>query len=693
MPAAKPFIIAVDGRSGAGKTTLAVELAALLRAHRGVALFHLEDIYPGWGGLADGQRRYREMVLEPLAAGRQAVWTSWDWQRGTDGPARTTDPAEVVLVEGVGAAHAAARELIGATIWIEAEAAPRRRRALARDGAGYEPYWDMWAAQEDAWLAGDDVGGQADVVVHGPGGDSTPAEVLRALATLPQLEALLAPEHAHLARQRGNRLLAERVDAYPDAERLFGRLYGQAEHAVWLDSSDAGAAPVPGAPARSALSILADDAGSFGRYAEHRSGTTCVRAGAVTTRVRGPFFRWLESAWTGGPSLPAQVPGEFALGWVGYLGYELKREAGARDVASEVPDAALVHAGRAVLLDHEQRCTWLLALSGDDGATGSDAVPGHDGNEVHRWLAEARAAVAGTAGTAGGPAASGGAGSFPRLQFSVRDSREEYLAKIRRAQEEIREGNSYEVCLTTALQARLPEPVDPLRIYAALRRSNPAPFASFLRLGGLAVASTSPERFLRISAGGALRAEPIKGTRRRDADPAVDAALRADLLASAKDRAENIMIVDLLRNDLSHFAVPGSLQVSRLCAVESYATVHQMVSTIDAQLSPEAVRAEAVLAAFPAGSMTGAPKISTMEILDELESGPRGVYSGAIGYFSPNGAADLSVVIRTLVMHGGRLSLGVGGAVTADSVPEDEWDEVRAKAFGVLSALGAEFPD
>jgi para-aminobenzoate synthetase len=207
------------------------------------------------------------------------------------------------------------------------------------------------------------------------------------------------------------------------------------------------------------------------------------------------------------------------------------------------------------------------------------------------------------------------------------------------------------------------------------------------------VASTSPERFLRISAGGALRAEPIKGTRRRDPDAAADAALREDLVSSRKDRAENIMIVDLLRNDLSHFAVPGSLRVSRLCAVESYATVHQMVSTIDAQLAPDAVRAEAVLAAFPAGSMTGAPKISTMEILDELESGPRGVYSGAIGYFSPNGAADLSVVIRTLVMDGDRLSLGVGGAITSDSVPEDEWDEVRAKAFGVLSALGAGFPD
>jgi anthranilate synthase component 1/para-aminobenzoate synthetase len=158
------------------------------------------------------------------------------------------------------------------------------------------------------------------------------------------------------------------------------------------------------------------------------------------------------------------------------------------------------------------------------------------------------------------------------------------------------------------------------------------------------------------------------------------------------------MIVDLLRNDLSHFAVAGSVTVSRLCAIESYATVHQMVSTIDAKLKPGLPRAEAVAACFPAGSMTGAPKISTMAILDRLEGAPRGVYSGAIGYFSLSGAMDTAVAIRTLVIRAGgagraELSLGVGGAITADSSPQEEYDEIRTKAFGVLSALGTGFPE
>ncbi len=685
-----PVIIAVDGRSGAGKTTLAIELATRLRAHHKVSLFHLEDIYPGWNGLFAGIDRYVATVLGPLRNGERAEWVSWDWARHYDGDTRVTQPAEIVIVEGVGAASQAARPLVDAVIWVESSEGDRRRRALDRDGGTYEPYWETWADQEREWLAQDPVRQNADVVVSNAADGTAPSDVLQALTYLPALAPVMAPE---VSARRGLRLHSVRIEALPDAPTLFDSLYGESTNAVWLDSSNADVyhrygreaghgtenASVAVAAERCRFSILADDGGAFGQSVQHASGMSRVTVGCATVTLSGPFFRWLDRVW-GLRTLraPDGYESSFLLGWLGYLGYELKRETGGSDVVSPTPDAALLFAGRAVVIDHAERCAWLLALDAPD--TGD-------------WLEAAREAV--RAAVAPSPAAAQPAPSAVP-HFSARDTEPDYKAKVAAAQQEISEGNTYEVCLTTTLTADDPG-LDPWATYLALRKRNPAPFASYLKFGGLTVASTSPERFLRIESDGGMRAEPIKGTRRRDRDPFRDVELRADLESSLKDRAENIMIVDLLRNDLSHFAVPGSVTVSRLCAIESYATVHQMVSTIDAQLQPGAPRAEAVAAAFPAGSMTGAPKISTMDILDRLEGGPRGVYSGAIGYFSLNAATDLAVVIRTLVMNddGERppsLSLGVGGAVTSDSEVQAEYDEIRTKAHGVLSTLGAEFP-
>ncbi|WP_269939589.1 aminodeoxychorismate synthase component I [Arthrobacter sp. HY1533] len=694
----RPVLIAVDGRSGAGKTTVAVELATLLRRHRPVSLFHLEDIYPGWDGLAGGVERYIDSVLAPLSQGLAATWTAWDWEAQNDGASRTTAVAPVVIVEGVGSSHGRAAGFLDAVVWVDAPSQTRKQRALARDGETYAPFWDLWAGQEER-LQADDAGIEAaDVLVDGTHGVAgAPEFVLDALTQLPALEHVLAPE---LARRRGLEFSAVRMDGMPSAAGLFHALYGDAEHAVWLDSSTsegsnatsgaiAGAGP---AAARSRFSIMADHSGCFGQTASHSGGVTTVTAGQVTTRIRGPFFRWLDSVWgRKAVRAPDHYPGDFTLGWLGWLGYELKAETGGARVqheaqapSSAVPDAALLFAGRAVVLDHQEGCLYALTLSGAHH-------PRSEG-EASEFLETVRAAMQ----AAGQPASGIPAAANPPA-FTARDGERRYKEMIAAAQGQIHDGNSYEVCLTTTLEARTEHRVDSWTTYQALRARNPAPFAAFLRLGGLGVASTSPERFLRIDAAGLMRAEPIKGTRRRDPDPAVDQALKVDLATSLKDRAENIMIVDLLRNDLSHFAVPASLSVPRLCAIESYATVHQMVSTIEAQLAPGSSRAQAVAAAFPAGSMTGAPKISTMAILDSLEAGPRGIYSGAIGYFSLNAATDLSVVIRTLVLAdtpdgGTQLSLGVGGAITADSEDEAEWQEIQAKAYGVLSTLGATFP-
>lgn len=685
FPAPAPIIIAIDGRSGAGKTTLALELAARLRVYHEVSLLHLEEFYPGSDGLTTGIERYVATVLTPISKGEQATWTSGDWERLHVGDSRTTLPAEVVIIEGVGAAAAEARPLLSAVIWVDSPDELRRERNLAR----YGRTWNRRAAQEEAWLAGDDVKRHANIHTRNRADGSASADVLQLLPYLPPLARARIP----LPSSRdGLSLRAERLDHQPDASILFEALYGSSTNAVWLDSSTTYSGKSLGTQ-RGRFSILADDAGGCGQSITHNSGESLITVGCATASLRGPFFHWLGTVWGSGTiAAPEGYPCDFTLGWLGCLGYELKRETGGTDVSAQTPDAALIFAARAVVLDHAEGATWLLAL---------------DHSDAEGWLSTARAAVkaacvTGDKSTEGGVGA--GIASFDELTFSSRDSELSYKGKVAAAQQEIVEGNSYEVCMTTTLSARLPAAsVRSWPIYLNLRRRSPAPFASYLRFGDLTVASSSPERFLKIGADGSMRAEPIKGTRRRAADPAPDARLRYQLENSPKDRAENIMIVDLLRNDLSHFAVPGSVTVSRLCEVETYATVHQMVSTIDAQLLPGSPRAAAVAACFPAGSMTGAPKIRTMTILDRLEGAPRGLYSGAIGYFSLNGATDLAVTIRTLVITAAvedgnsrpakELSLGIGGAITSDSFPDEEYDEIRVKAFGVLSSLGADFPE
>lgn len=260
-----------------------------------------------------------------------------------------------------------------------------------------------------------------------------------------------------------------------------------------------------------------------------------------------------------------------------------------------------------------------------------------------------------------------------------------YRRAVARCREHILAGDAFEICLTQQLTA--PSPGDPWRLYQALREVNPAPFAAFVRAGGVAVVGASPERFLSLDRTGRLESRPIKGTRPRGATPDEDERLRHDLAAAAKDGAENVMIVDLVRSDLGRVARIGSVTVTELCAVESYATVHQLVSTVQAQLRTDRDALDAVRACFPGGSMTGAPKLEAMAIIAALEPAPRGVYAGALGWLGWDGAMDLSIVIRTFVCADGRVSFGVGGAVTADSEPEAEYRESMDKARALLAAL------
>ncbi|MES2263773.1 MAG: aminodeoxychorismate synthase component I [Pseudomonadota bacterium] len=487
-------------------------------------------------------------------------------------------------------------------------------------------------------------------------------------------EAPAAPTPVRAMPPRRMTLISRKMRAPVSSEHAFEALFRDSEHAFWLDSS---LSNVP----FGRFSFMGDASGPLARVA-----TADVTAGNVTIDsadgrqvVQSGFFDWISADLARHETaLPADLPFEFALGWVGYLGYELKTECrGAPAHRSPHPDAAMVFADRALAFDHLDGSLYLLALA-----------PAGDEDAARHWLGECAAQLVRLADEP--RAAVAPAAHLRSGQLALRHDRIAYLDLIERSQQAIIAGDTYEVCLTNMITATAH--VDPWSSYCALRHANPVPFAAYLQFEQLSVLSGSPERFLSISSDGLAESKPIKGTRPRGANAAADERLRQELLSSDKERAENLMIVDLVRNDLGACAAVGTVHVPKLFDIETYATVHQLVSTIRADLRSDMTAVECVRAAFPGGSMTGAPKISTMAILDQLEAGPRGVYSGSIGYFSLSGAADFNIVIRTMIVTPGEISFGVGGAITALSNPDEEFEETAVKATSLLRLFKAQFP-
>jgi para-aminobenzoate synthetase component 1 len=272
---------------------------------------------------------------------------------------------------------------------------------------------------------------------------------------------------------------------------------------------------------------------------------------------------------------------------------------------------------------------------------------------------------------------------LPHLTSNFR--REDYLAAVDKAIAYIHAGDAFQINLAQRLL--LPQTLSPLAVYERLREVTPATFGGYFDLGEYALASSTPERFVQMGSSGALETRPIKGTRPRGKTPTEDEQFRQELQASAKDRAENVMIVDLLRNDLGRVAEYGSVQVPELCNIESNAAVHHLVSVVTAQKRPSLSAVDVLQAVFPGGSVTGAPKIRAMEIIAELEPTARGVYCGSLGYLGFDGAMDTNILIRTLTMGRGWMQFPVGGGIVADSVPEAEYAETLHKAGGMLRAL------
>jgi para-aminobenzoate synthetase component 1 len=372
----------------------------------------------------------------------------------------------------------------------------------------------------------------------------------------------------------------------------------------------------------------------------------------------------------GPPALPpADLP--FVGGAVGYFGYDLgwwlDEWPSARRAPAPAPEMAVGIYDWAVVVDHRRRRAELVAADRDPhtAAVWPSLVQRLQGR--------------------GGP---------PRVRFRAAApwrsnlTADAYRERVERVLAYLRAGDCYQVNLAQTFSC--PAVGDPWEGYRRLRQSNPAPFAAYLNLPWAHYLCASPERFLRVQAGGAVETRPIKGTRPRSADPLQDAQLARDLLANSKERAENLMIVDLLRNDLGRVCRSGSVRVPELFAVKSYASVHHLVSTVVGQLAPGRDPLDLLAAALPGGSITGAPKRRAMEVIAELEPEPRGIYCGSIGYLGFDGRMDSNVVIRTLEYRDGSARVAAGGGIVVDSDPAREYQETLTKADRLLRLLDAD---
>lgn len=469
-----------------------------------------------------------------------------------------------------------------------------------------------------------------------------------------------------------------------NCEEVYPLLAAGAEYSFWLDSareespmsvaSYVGVVPAELSPLRVDSARAAAESGGEDPFAQLEAAL-----------ARAPRVHPDTAAATG---LPAGLHG----GYVGYFGYEARAAMGLEHGhpvpgylpahEAPTPDSLWLPAVRYLVHEHARpggaARSWLV---GDESWC----------EAAERLLSAALAPVLSAAGERASENtpvnAPGNAPELAELLLFPAPAAEAYMDAVRASQHEIYEGNSYEVCLTAQTVARIRNPSPELffELYRRQRAHNSAPYAAYLRCGDFSVLSSSPERFLSVDTHRNAQTKPIKGTVPRGATPEEDEAAAVWLRSDPKTRAENLMIVDLLRNDLSLVSEPHTVRVPVLMGVESYSTVHQLVSTVSSRLREGVSAVATARACFPGGSMTGAPKPSTMQIIEGLEGRARGVYSGALGFVSADGSANLSIVIRTLVAHDeGTVTLAAGGAVVADSDPAAEYEEMLTKLRAAL---------
>lgn len=472
--------------------------------------------------------------------------------------------------------------------------------------------------------------------------------------------------HVESASASSIEICTRKLEICPDPETVFVNLFGTSVNAFWLDSSRVELG-------LSRFSFMGDADGENSLWVRYDTQTQelIVTQSEAVTRRRESIFAYLQREIESQTCQTDDLPFDFNGGFVGYFGYELKAECGAEvGHSSALPDALFLRVDRLIALDLQENCLYLVHRV----ESGQKQVAETWFHRVQQQLETLKPLPPLVAEANGEP-----------VEFRLSRSHSRYLQDIQQCLQEIHEGETYQVCLTNHLYTHYTP--EPLHFYRRLRQINPAPYAAFFRIGEMAIACSSPERFLRIDRHGWVETKPIKGTERRGTTESEDFFLKERLRHSEKDRSENLMITDLLRNDLGQVCQIGTVGVPKLMDVETYATVHQMVTTVRGQLRSDLKAIDCIRMAFPGGSMTGAPKLRTLQIIDRLEEEARGVYSGAIGFLAWNGSADLNIAIRTAVLTPDRTSIGIGGAIVALSDPEREFQETLLKAKALIEAI------
>lgn len=395
-------------------------------------------------------------------------------------------------------------------------------------------------------------------------------------------------------------------------------------------------------------------------------------------RVSGNPFDFLNTRLSFYQTQSMQELPPFQGGAMGYFGYDLLHHLEniprAKQDNIAVPDMIIGLYDLVISFDHEKREAWIIS----QGFPELEARRRKErAKQRAEWILQKLSVK---------PTESIPWNKFENLVISSNFSKENYCLAVQNTIDYIYAGDIFQANLSQCFSSILPEHFKAVSLYRELRKKNPSPFSAFLQFDDLSIASASPERFIRLDQY-RVQTRPIKGTRRRSLDPETDENLARELLNSPKDQAENTMIVDLMRNDLSRVCTPHSIEVTQLCGLETYETVHHLVSVIEADLKPDFNAIDLLKACFPGGSITGAPKMRAMEIIYEIEPASRGIYCGSIGYIGFDGKMDTSIVIRTYVINGERIYFQAGGGIVSDSSPETEYQESLTKAQALKKIL------